>query len=367
MRSVSSARRRYLSPTRAFAKHIVIEDDFFSCAALASTEMLYVRREAISTQSLTIVERGLVAQSGKIGLTVLGEDMILENVNLRHLAPATALTSLVAVTSLARDQLDSLLRDFPNARKVVVGARTRIAFQRAMVKVSQIALHREKKGHAAFDLTEAFDRFNAENPPAYGNFAIRTKAEMRIEELHEAQKATQVQVQALVESVRQLSVDLRSRSISGGKSAPARPRRGQPGSFKSSPPPLPRSAPPGASSPRPVSVSPEMSITTSFNGEVSIGSSVNGASPEASIKPSVGNGPRPPPLPTDTAEHSTSNVPTETGLSETGTCSSRRPPQPPPAPLLPDESSGCAPSAPSAAASLLPPPLPTRALSDLEA
>jgi len=256
-------RHRYLNPGRMFARHINVESDFFSCAALASTDVIYVRREAISSQSLTIVERGLVAQSGKIGLQVLGEDMILENTRLRKLANAMALTSLVTVSCLERDKLSSLLADFPQARRLVAHARTRIAMQRAVVAVARLVKEAERearrkgeKDDESISIIEAFNRFASENPPAH-SYVVRNKVELRVEELDakldEMHAATNAKMHGIDKALQALLGEMRARPASksplGAAAKRAEGKRVPKG--KSVPPPLPKGSGAAASPPPP--------------------------------------------------------------------------------------------------------------------
>ena len=83
-----------------------------------SPRSVYSRLERVSCTDLFIVERGVVAKRGKLGLSgcCFGKDVILSNDNLRDLGDAIALT-FVQVISLSQADIFSLLIDPPSAAR----------------------------------------------------------------------------------------------------------------------------------------------------------------------------------------------------------------------------------------------------------
>lgn len=93
-----------------------LEPDFMSSIAIKFHTIVYSRLEHIPCTSLFIVQRGLVAKRGRLGLTgaCFGKDVILSNDNLRDLGDAIALT-FVQTISLSQQDIFELLPDFPIA------------------------------------------------------------------------------------------------------------------------------------------------------------------------------------------------------------------------------------------------------------
>ena len=123
-----------------YLSHPEIHSDFLSLAALSLTPAFHCPREEIPSTSLCVVERGLVARDGRCGVTVFGEDMILDAVPLRDPAPAFALT-LVQLQCLSRQSLDGLLSQppFASARAVVRKARIKLTMCRVVLRVAEYA------------------------------------------------------------------------------------------------------------------------------------------------------------------------------------------------------------------------------------
>ena len=98
-REISGSAARTLFMSVPWLSHPEIEPEFLSIASLKMTTSVYCPREPVPTIHLGVVIRGLVSRSGRIGVACLGADMLLNEVALRDLDPAMALT-LVQLTSL---------------------------------------------------------------------------------------------------------------------------------------------------------------------------------------------------------------------------------------------------------------------------
>ena len=97
----------------------------FKCSlAIMYKTTVYSRLERVPTTDLFVVERGVVAKRGCLGLAgaCFGRDVILSNENLRDLGDAIALT-FVQTISLTQKDIFHLLPDYPCAHVVRSPAR----------------------------------------------------------------------------------------------------------------------------------------------------------------------------------------------------------------------------------------------------
>ena len=137
----------------------------------------YAPREKISSMKLNILMRGVAAKAGNILTPSMywGDDVIVTSLALRDLRPASALT-YVEVTTVAREDLDAVLADFPKSAAIVRQAAMRIAMKRAVVIISEFVKTRQDlrksaglrtRNSAALSLASAFGHTNdpaAEDP-----------------------------------------------------------------------------------------------------------------------------------------------------------------------------------------------------------
>jgi hypothetical protein len=127
-------------PQVPYFRHSSIEPAFLSKAALALQPTIVVPSEVVSCESLTIVFSGLVAKDGHCGIRVFGDDMVLNNITLRHLNPAMALT-IAQLQQMSRTTLEGLLNDgdFPVARRCVRQAAIKLTLKRVILKTASWA------------------------------------------------------------------------------------------------------------------------------------------------------------------------------------------------------------------------------------
>jgi hypothetical protein len=88
------------------------------CAlAIKSTTHSYSKLERVPCADLFVVERGVVAKSGRLGVAgaCFGKDVILSNDSLRDLSDAIALT-FVQTHTLTQDDIFGLLSEYPKVR-----------------------------------------------------------------------------------------------------------------------------------------------------------------------------------------------------------------------------------------------------------
>ena len=129
-----------------FARNLdQIEPAFLAEAQLALTTAIYCPREQIASDQLSIIMRGLVAYRGRIGVQAIGEDAILTTNALRDLCAAHALT-YVQLRRLSTERLRALLCEFPSVQRVVRRAASRMAVQRAILKLAEVAREARRKG-----------------------------------------------------------------------------------------------------------------------------------------------------------------------------------------------------------------------------
>ena len=141
-----------------FLVHPDLEPEFMCNLAIRYKTMVYSRLERVPCFNLFVVERGVVAKRGKLGVvgTCFGKDVILSNDNLRDIGDAIALT-FVQTISLTQQDIFELLPEYPMAYHVVRKAALRMALVRALVKAAAI-VKRSRQGNKALSIIEIFDR-----------------------------------------------------------------------------------------------------------------------------------------------------------------------------------------------------------------
>ena len=143
--------------TVPFLVHPDLEPEFMCNLAIKYRTCVYSRLERVPCSELFIVERGVVAKRGRLGLSgaCFGKDVILSNDNLRDIGDAIALT-FVQTISLTQRDIFELLPDYPKAFYTVRKAALRMALVRALCKAAQIVKQSnlEKRGKS---LIEIFD------------------------------------------------------------------------------------------------------------------------------------------------------------------------------------------------------------------
>ena len=134
-----------------------IEDEFLASCALSLKSKVFCRTEFVPLEHLVVVERGIAAKEGRISTkgSCLGVDMILNSNTFRNLAPAIALTFVVQVASLEKKSLETLILDYPLARREVRKGSFRIAFTRAVVQVAKVIVQSREMG-MRISIPEAF-------------------------------------------------------------------------------------------------------------------------------------------------------------------------------------------------------------------
>ena len=197
--------------------------------------VVYARKEDISCEHLLIVDRGLIARNGNIGMTVVGEDMIVAQRFMRDQTTATALTSLVKCSRIARGDLDDLLPLFPMARKCIRKAAIVITFRNSILKASKFAKQQRQESFAKklpfSSLFEAFQKFAQTAQEDVHSFEIKTPVEKRMSEIDS-------KVNELHRTVNSRFDELIA-SLGAGKKLSAANRKLAKAN-KSVPPPLPR-------------------------------------------------------------------------------------------------------------------------------
>ena len=183
-----------------------IEDEFLASAALTLKTRIFCRSEYIPVDSLCIIERGIAAKNGRIKTkgNVLGEDMVLSQDTFRDLDPAVALTFVVQVGTIDKKHLETLMKDFPLARKKIRIATFRIAFCRAMISIAHactVAIHHTGQ---RIDMIEALSRVRADKLQQFPRLREPTKRVLastlstlseRVEAIHEETRESIHQLQ----------------------------------------------------------------------------------------------------------------------------------------------------------------------------
>jgi len=133
-----------------------LEPEFMCQIAIKYRTSVYSKLERVPCTDLFVVERGVVAKRGRLGLAgaCFGKDVILANENLRDVGDAIALTFVQAI-SLSQQDIFELLPDYPLAFRIVRKAALQMALNRALVHAAQIIKGEESRGGT---LIEMFDR-----------------------------------------------------------------------------------------------------------------------------------------------------------------------------------------------------------------
>ena len=133
-----------------------VESGFLATAALKLKTSIFSLREYVPIHQLVIIERGFAARDGRLKIkgTCLGHDMILELPHLRDWSPAIALTVVLQVMTLSREDLVDVLLESPRATEMVRRAAFKLAFQRVVLRVAteyrlELAAIEAKEGAAS--------------------------------------------------------------------------------------------------------------------------------------------------------------------------------------------------------------------------
>ena len=140
-----------------FLVHPDLEPEFMCNLAIKYNTNVYSRLERVPCSDLFVVERGVVAKHGKLGVagTCFGKDVILANEALRDIGDAIALTFVQTISLTQRDIFD-LLPDYPMAYVIVRKAALRMALIRALVKAARL-ITRSHSGLANSSMMHIFD------------------------------------------------------------------------------------------------------------------------------------------------------------------------------------------------------------------
>jgi hypothetical protein len=235
----------YFNPASELMRGMEAEEEFYSKLCLTTTICVFARKESIDCDNMLVVDRGLISRSGRIGMTVVGEDMIITEQHLRDMASATALTSLVQVYQITKADLDELLRFYPRAARLVRKAAVRITFQRTVLKTAEfVKMNQEGTGSFMKRYTSMFDAFRdwhashgrrilAPNEVRSGVEKRVHELDVKLESLSSSVNARFDELLAAVGNAKRLGAAAK-KGVKGGKGSPS----------KSAPPPLPRSKPP---------------------------------------------------------------------------------------------------------------------------
>ena len=134
-----------------------LEPEFLSHVAVRFRLSVYSRLEQVPCVNLFIIERGVVAKNGTLGLarSCFGKDIIIAKETLRDLDDAIALT-FVQTILITRSDIMELLPDFPRAMRVIAKHAVRIALMRLVVKAAE--LRRRDKIDRGTSLVEAMTK-----------------------------------------------------------------------------------------------------------------------------------------------------------------------------------------------------------------
>lgn len=135
-----------------------LEAEFMCNLAIKYSMTVYSRLERVPCTNLFVVERGVVAKRGRLGLAgaCFGRDVILSNNNLRDLGDAIALT-FVQTISLSQKDIFDLLPDYPMAYLVIRRAALGMALARALVKAAEI-VKKSRLSITGRPIAEVFDQ-----------------------------------------------------------------------------------------------------------------------------------------------------------------------------------------------------------------
>ena len=138
--------------------HPDLESEFMCNLAIRYTISVYSRLERVPCTNLFVIDRGVVAKRGRLGLVgaCFGKDVILSNDNLRDIGDAIALT-FVQTVSLTQKDIFDLLPEYPMAYVIVRKAALRMALIRALSKAAAMVT-RSKNGMAGSSILDIFDR-----------------------------------------------------------------------------------------------------------------------------------------------------------------------------------------------------------------
>ena len=114
-----------------------VEPEFLSHLAVRFSLAVFSRLEHVPCVNLFIIDRGVVAKNGNLGLAraCFGKDVILSKESLRDLADAIALT-FVQTIQLTRQDIMQVVEDFPMANHTISRYAFRIALTRTLVKAA---------------------------------------------------------------------------------------------------------------------------------------------------------------------------------------------------------------------------------------
>eukprot|EP00392_Amoebophrya_sp_AT5.2_P003463 g3468.t1 len=145
--------------------------------------LMFSRKEKINMPyvRLCVVERGAVGRAGKVLVpgSVWGEDVILADRRLQHVAHTTALT-FVQLLSLGKEQLDHILRGYPKERRHIRKIACKLALRRAASIVANFSKKKTLGDIATFQgpkLLRIFDSGSAgpdKNSPGMNNPKVAT-------------------------------------------------------------------------------------------------------------------------------------------------------------------------------------------------
>lgn len=99
---------------------------------------IFSLREYVPIDHLTIIERGIAAKEGRLKIkgSAVGFDMIIAKEHLRDWAPVIALTVVVQVMYLPREDLLAILPEAPRAMESMRQAAFRLALQRMVARIA---------------------------------------------------------------------------------------------------------------------------------------------------------------------------------------------------------------------------------------
>jgi hypothetical protein len=159
-----------------------LEAEFMCNLSIRYVTSVYSRLERVPCTNLFVIERGVVAKRGRLGLVgaCLGMDVILSNDNLRDMGDAIALTFTQTI-SLTQHDIFSLLPEYPKAYVIVRRAALRMALVRALVKAADMAKRKTARSGLA-GISAIFD------------MAMDDAAQVRQREIQSADKSNVVQI-----------------------------------------------------------------------------------------------------------------------------------------------------------------------------
>ena len=189
-----------------------VDLDFRAKAALLLKTVVYCAREQISVEDLSIVVRGLVSCSGRVGVTSLGEDFMISTQALRDKTPGVALTT-TQISSLASADLNELLVEYPITSVWFRKQAIRITFQRIVMRAAEAANLASKYEGIKLSLKEAFDLVQEEmhkqiGPQAFEMSNMEDRVERIDGKVDELSKSVNLKVERLEGAMSQMIKDL---------------------------------------------------------------------------------------------------------------------------------------------------------------